>query len=78
MFTFPNLHNKEKHVWEQELQIDDFLLPRKRTTSKTSSKVQHFAKYVRKLFLLKVETTNELQTRTAQEEEILVAGDVQK
>lgn len=78
MFTFPNVHNKEKHVWEQELQIDDILLPKKRTTSKTSNKVQHFAKYVRKLFLLKVETTNELQTRTAQEEEILVAGDVQK
>lgn len=38
MFTFPNVHNKEKHVWEQELQIDDILLPKKRTTSKTSTK----------------------------------------
>lgn len=78
MFTFPNVHNKEKHIWEQELQMDDILLPKKRTTLKTSSKVRHFAKYVRELFLLKVETTNELQTRTAQEEGILVAGDVQK
>lgn len=34
MFTFPNVHNKEKHVWEQELQIDDILLSKKRTTSK--------------------------------------------
>lgn len=52
--TSTNMSERESTV----MASDDLLCKKGGTKGPTPNKEQHFAKYVRKLYLLKVETTN--------------------